>query len=157
MTETQKVAIVTGAAGGIGKAMTLGLLAAGVRVASVDRDREPLEALAASVREQSKGAELLTIQTDWPTTPRSTRSPTPPAPGSAASTSSSTPPGSAQVPSALTVGSTLQILGHHAGSVASLRRGPHDRTVGAGERCRARDDARAGVGSSMSRRAWARC
>jgi NAD(P)-dependent dehydrogenase (short-subunit alcohol dehydrogenase family) len=39
-------------------------LAAGIRVAGVDRDREPLEALAASVREQSKGAELLTIQTD---------------------------------------------------------------------------------------------
>jgi NAD(P)-dependent dehydrogenase (short-subunit alcohol dehydrogenase family) len=64
MSETQRGAIVTGAAGGIGRAMTRGLLAAGIRVAGVDRDREPLEALAASVREQSKGAELLTIQTD---------------------------------------------------------------------------------------------
>jgi NAD(P)-dependent dehydrogenase (short-subunit alcohol dehydrogenase family) len=64
MTESQRVAIVTGAAGGIGRAMTRGLLTAGIRVAGVDRDREPLEALAASAREQGKAAELLTIQTD---------------------------------------------------------------------------------------------
>jgi NADP-dependent 3-hydroxy acid dehydrogenase YdfG len=64
MTDTQRVAIVTGAAGGIGRAMTRGLLAAGIRVAGVDRDREPLEALAASAREQGKADELLTIQTD---------------------------------------------------------------------------------------------
>jgi NAD(P)-dependent dehydrogenase (short-subunit alcohol dehydrogenase family) len=63
MSETQRVAIVTGAAGGIGRAMTRGLLTAGVRVAGVDRDREPLEALAASTDEQGKAAELLTIQT----------------------------------------------------------------------------------------------
>jgi NAD(P)-dependent dehydrogenase (short-subunit alcohol dehydrogenase family) len=64
MPETQRVAIVTGAAGGIGRAMTRALLAAGIRVGGVDRDREPLEALAASAREQGKPAELLTIQTD---------------------------------------------------------------------------------------------
>ena len=64
MAETRRVAIVTGAAGGIGRAMTRGLLAAGIRVAGVDRDREPLEALAASVREQDKADNLLTIQTD---------------------------------------------------------------------------------------------
>ena len=64
MTENQRVAIVTGAAGGIGKAMTRALLAAGIRVAGVDRDREPLEALAASAREQGKAAELLTIAAD---------------------------------------------------------------------------------------------
>ena len=64
MTENQRVAIVTGAAGGIGRAMTRALLAAGIRVAGVDRDREPLEALAGSAREQGKGSELLTIQTD---------------------------------------------------------------------------------------------
>jgi NAD(P)-dependent dehydrogenase (short-subunit alcohol dehydrogenase family) len=61
MPETQRVAIVTGAAGGIGRAMTRALLAAGIRV---DRDREPLEALAASAREQGKAGELLTIATD---------------------------------------------------------------------------------------------
>src|SRR5271165_4140221 len=64
MSETQRVAIVTGAAGGIGRAMTRALLTAGIRVAGVDRDREPLAALAASAREQGKAAELLTVQTD---------------------------------------------------------------------------------------------
>jgi NAD(P)-dependent dehydrogenase (short-subunit alcohol dehydrogenase family) len=64
MAETQRVAIVTGAAGGIGRAMTRALLAAGIRVAGVDRDREPLAALAASAREQGNAAELLTIATD---------------------------------------------------------------------------------------------
>jgi NAD(P)-dependent dehydrogenase (short-subunit alcohol dehydrogenase family) len=64
MTENQRVAIVTGAAGGIGRAMTRALLAAGIRVAGVDRDRDPLEALAARAREQGKADDLLTIQTD---------------------------------------------------------------------------------------------
>jgi len=64
MSETQRVAIVTGAAGGIGKAMVRSLLAAGIRVAGVDRDHGPLVALAAGAREQGKAAELLTIETD---------------------------------------------------------------------------------------------
>jgi NADP-dependent 3-hydroxy acid dehydrogenase YdfG len=64
MAETQRVAIVTGAASGIGRAMVRGLLSAGIQVAGVDRDREPLEVLAASAREQRKANELLTIQTD---------------------------------------------------------------------------------------------
>ncbi len=64
MTEIRRVAIVTGAAGGIGRAIVPGLLAAGVRVAGVDRDRQPLQALAASAREQGKADDLLTIQTD---------------------------------------------------------------------------------------------
>ena len=64
MTETQRVAIVTGAAGGICRAMTRALLAEGIKVAAVDRDREPLEALAASAREEGKAAELLTIGAD---------------------------------------------------------------------------------------------
>ena len=64
MRETQRVAIVTGAAGGIGSAMARGLLAAGIRVTGVDRDRGPLEPLAASAREQGNAAELLTIETD---------------------------------------------------------------------------------------------
>ena len=64
MTKTPRVAIVTGAAGGIGKAMMRGLLAAGIRVVAVDRDREPLETLAAASREQGMSADLLTVQTD---------------------------------------------------------------------------------------------
>jgi NADP-dependent 3-hydroxy acid dehydrogenase YdfG len=73
MTETQRVAIVTGAAGGIGRAMTRALLAAGIQVAGVDRDREPLEALAASAREQGKVGELLTIAADLTDDSRSPR------------------------------------------------------------------------------------
>jgi len=64
MPMTPRVAIVTGAAGGIGKAMVRGLLAAGIRVVAVDRDREPLETLAATSRERGKSADLLTVQTD---------------------------------------------------------------------------------------------
>jgi NAD(P)-dependent dehydrogenase (short-subunit alcohol dehydrogenase family) len=64
MAETRRVAIVTGAAGGIGRAMTRALLTAGIWVAGVDRDREPLESLAASAREQGKADDLLTVQTD---------------------------------------------------------------------------------------------
>jgi NAD(P)-dependent dehydrogenase (short-subunit alcohol dehydrogenase family) len=64
VTETPRVAIVTGAAGGIGRAMVRGLLTAGIRVAGVDRDREPLEMLATSARQQGNAAELLTITAD---------------------------------------------------------------------------------------------
>ena len=42
MAAERKVAIVTGAASGIGRAMTLGLLGAGIDVAAVDRDSELL-------------------------------------------------------------------------------------------------------------------
>jgi NAD(P)-dependent dehydrogenase (short-subunit alcohol dehydrogenase family) len=64
MSESGRIAIVTGAAGGIGRAMVRGLLAAGHRVAGVDRDHGPLEALAASVREQRRADNLLTIEID---------------------------------------------------------------------------------------------
>ena len=64
MAETQRVAIVTGAAGGIGRAMVQGLLAAGIRAAGVDRDREPLAVLAANANEESNADDLLTIPTD---------------------------------------------------------------------------------------------
>ncbi len=65
MSETKpRVAIATGAPGGIGRAMVRGLLAVGMRVAGVDRDRDPLEALAAAVREQGKAVALHTLQTD---------------------------------------------------------------------------------------------
>ena len=38
MAETQSVAIMTGAASGIGRVMTRALLAAGIRIVGVDRD-----------------------------------------------------------------------------------------------------------------------
>ncbi len=64
MSETQRTAIVTGAAGGIGRVMTQSLLAAGVRVAGVDRDEGPLATLAATAREQGRAEDLLTVRAD---------------------------------------------------------------------------------------------
>ena len=64
MSDTQRVAIVTGAAGGIGRALVQGLLGAGIRVAAADRTAEGLAALAAVAREAGNEAALLTIATD---------------------------------------------------------------------------------------------
>ena len=52
MAGDKKIAIVTGAASGIGRAMTLGLLGAGVDVAAVDRNEAGLAALAATVHDR---------------------------------------------------------------------------------------------------------
>ena len=85
----------TGAAGGIGRAIVQALLATGIRVAGVDREHEPLAALATMAREQGKADELLTLQIDLTSDTaadeitRATRS------GLAGSTSWSTMPGSA--------------------------------------------------------------
>lgn len=62
MAGENKVAIVTGAASGIGRAMTLGLLDAGIDVAAVDRNETGLAALAATVH--GKPAALQTVPTD---------------------------------------------------------------------------------------------
>jgi len=64
MSDRQRSAIVTGAAGGIGRAMVGGLLGAGLRVAAVDRTAEGLAALAEAARERQQGANLLTIEAD---------------------------------------------------------------------------------------------
>jgi NAD(P)-dependent dehydrogenase (short-subunit alcohol dehydrogenase family) len=64
MSDTQRAAIVTGAAGGIGRALVKGLLGAGIRVAAVDRTREGLDAVTAAAREQRREANLLTIEAD---------------------------------------------------------------------------------------------
>ena len=52
MAGDKKTAIVTGAASGIGRAMTLGLLGAGIDVAAVDRNEAALAALAATVQDR---------------------------------------------------------------------------------------------------------
>ena len=64
MSDTQRAAIVTGAAGGIGRALVKGLLGAGIRVAAVDVTRDGLAAVASNAREQGKEAALLTIEAD---------------------------------------------------------------------------------------------
>jgi NAD(P)-dependent dehydrogenase (short-subunit alcohol dehydrogenase family) len=61
-TSTGKVAIVTGAAHGIGRAMTLGLLAAGHRVMANDIDEDSLAALIAEAGEHK--SRLKTIAAD---------------------------------------------------------------------------------------------
>ena len=56
MTTHNKVAIVTGAGTGIGKAVTLALLRDGYRVALAGRRREPLEQTAGQSGERGAGA-----------------------------------------------------------------------------------------------------
>jgi NAD(P)-dependent dehydrogenase (short-subunit alcohol dehydrogenase family) len=103
VSEIQGVAIVTSAAGGIGKTMTLSFLATGIRIAGVDRDREPWKRWS-QPRLSNKASELLTIQTGL-TNDSVADEITRRALSSAASISSSTTPGSAPVQSAPTVGS----------------------------------------------------
>jgi NAD(P)-dependent dehydrogenase (short-subunit alcohol dehydrogenase family) len=64
MNNVQRVAIITGAGRGIGRAMTLGLLAVGIKVLAVDRDREPLDELADLAAQRQAGASLQTMQAD---------------------------------------------------------------------------------------------
>jgi NAD(P)-dependent dehydrogenase (short-subunit alcohol dehydrogenase family) len=64
MSEQQRVALVTGAAGGIGRALVGGLLGQGLKVAAVDRTAEGLAELAEAARERQQGANLHTIEAD---------------------------------------------------------------------------------------------
>jgi NAD(P)-dependent dehydrogenase (short-subunit alcohol dehydrogenase family) len=64
MSAEQRVAIVTGAAGGIGRALVGGLLSKGLKVAAVDRAAEGLAELAQAAQERQQGANLLTIEAD---------------------------------------------------------------------------------------------
>jgi NAD(P)-dependent dehydrogenase (short-subunit alcohol dehydrogenase family) len=64
MSEQQRFAIVTGAAGGIGRELVLGLLGNGLRVAAVDRAAQSLAELAEAVQQRQMGANLMTIEAD---------------------------------------------------------------------------------------------
>ena len=64
MSEQQRTAIVTGAAGGIGRELVLGLLDKGLKVAAVDRTAQGLAALAEAAQERQHGANLMTIEAD---------------------------------------------------------------------------------------------
>src|SRR5262245_19273203 len=58
-----RVAAITGAASGLGKAMALGLLGRGFAVVAVDRDRDGLEALRSRLLE-AYGTRLATVMAD---------------------------------------------------------------------------------------------
>ena len=64
MSEQSRAAIVTGAAGGIGRELVLGLLGNGLRVAAVDRIAQGLAELAHAAQQRQKGANLMTIEAD---------------------------------------------------------------------------------------------
>jgi NAD(P)-dependent dehydrogenase (short-subunit alcohol dehydrogenase family) len=64
MASERQVAIVTGAASGIGRAMTLGLLGAGIDVAAVDREAQWLEELKSAAGAGRNAGRLQTLQSD---------------------------------------------------------------------------------------------
>jgi NAD(P)-dependent dehydrogenase (short-subunit alcohol dehydrogenase family) len=64
MSENAQVAIVTGAASGLGRAMTLGLLTAGIDVAGVDRNADGLADVAATARARQARGALHAVGTD---------------------------------------------------------------------------------------------
>ena len=64
MSEQQRVAIVTGAAGGIGQEIVLGLLGQGLAVAATDRTAQGLADLARAAQQRQQGADLMTIEAD---------------------------------------------------------------------------------------------
>jgi NAD(P)-dependent dehydrogenase (short-subunit alcohol dehydrogenase family) len=64
MADGRKIAIVTGAASGIGRAMTLGLLSAGIDVAAVDREATWLDELAGAAKTNRPTGRLHAIQAD---------------------------------------------------------------------------------------------
>jgi NAD(P)-dependent dehydrogenase (short-subunit alcohol dehydrogenase family) len=64
MSEQQRVAIVTGAAGGIGRALVDGLLGQRLKVVAVDRTAEGLAELEAAAAAKQQAADLMTITAD---------------------------------------------------------------------------------------------
>jgi NAD(P)-dependent dehydrogenase (short-subunit alcohol dehydrogenase family) len=64
LAEERRIAIVTGAASGIGRAMTLGLLSGGIDVAAVDKEPVWLDELKAAASGRSFSGALQTIRAD---------------------------------------------------------------------------------------------
>src|SRR6266478_4373817 len=64
MSDQQRVALVTGAAGGIGRELVQGLLGDGLKVAAVDRAAQGLAELSRAAQQRQRGANLMTIEAD---------------------------------------------------------------------------------------------
>ena len=64
MSEQQRIALVTGAAGGIGRELVLGLLGNAINVVAVDRTTQGLAELSQIVQERQQAANLLMIEAD---------------------------------------------------------------------------------------------
>src|SRR6201987_1121020 len=64
MSEQQRVAILTGAAGGIGRELVLGLLGKGLAVAAGGRTAQSLAELPQKAQQRQLGANLMTIEAD---------------------------------------------------------------------------------------------
>src|ERR1700747_553462 len=64
MSEQQRAAVVTGAAGGIGRELVLGLLGKGLRGAAVAGAAQGLAELAQAAQQRQHGANLMTIEAD---------------------------------------------------------------------------------------------
>jgi NAD(P)-dependent dehydrogenase (short-subunit alcohol dehydrogenase family) len=64
MSEQRRAAIVTGAAGGIGRELVLGLLGNRIAVAAVDRDAQGLAELAQAAQQRQQSANQMTIEAD---------------------------------------------------------------------------------------------
>ena len=64
MTTQRNTAIVTGAGSGIGRAMTLGLLGAGIDVVAVDREAPWLDELKGAVAANRLTGQLQAVQSD---------------------------------------------------------------------------------------------
>ncbi|HMD63801.1 MAG TPA: SDR family oxidoreductase [Stellaceae bacterium] len=64
MADERQVAIVTGAASGIGRAMTLGLLEGGIDVAAVDKEPAWLDELKTAAADKGSGGRLQIIRSD---------------------------------------------------------------------------------------------
>ncbi|MBW4092697.1 MAG: SDR family oxidoreductase [Proteobacteria bacterium] len=73
MTADRQVAIVTGAGSGIGRAIALGLLGAGVDVAAIDRDAAWLHTLAEAAAQRDTTGSLQTVTADLAQPESSTR------------------------------------------------------------------------------------
>ena len=158
MSEQQRVAIVTGAAGGIGRELVLGLLGQGLGSRRSTAPPQGLAELAEAAQERQHGANLMTIEADLArdeaideivAKARGRFGTIDILVNNAGVGQATIRSDNRQQPD--------QVLGGDARAVEALRRGPQQRADGAVARPRPRHDARRnGAASSTSRPASAR-